>query len=74
MTILLSDAEMLAKIGGIRGKEISRSTLWRLRKDDPTFPKRSVLKTVERIFNLPALPSVIGETDLADMFEAGVLP
>lgn len=34
----------------------------------------SVLRTVERIFGLPLLDAVKGSTDLADMFEPGVLP
>ena len=34
----------------------------------------SVLRTVERIFGLPILDAVKGNTDLADMFEPGVLP
>lgn len=34
----------------------------------------SVLRTVERIFNLPPLDAVRDENDLADLFEPGVLP
>lgn len=35
---------------------------------------RALLKTIERIFGLPVLDAVRDATDLADMFEPGVLP
>lgn len=38
MSRLLSDPELCRKIGESRGKPISRSTLWRERKQ-PDFPK-----------------------------------
>jgi hypothetical protein len=33
-----------------------------------------MLKTIQRIFGLPALASVKDAADLPDMFEAGILP
>jgi predicted DNA-binding transcriptional regulator AlpA len=39
MTKMLSDNEICRKIGEGREKPISRSTLWRLRKDDNSFPR-----------------------------------
>ena len=50
---------------------------WGVKKDYESklrYSHRSVLKTVERIFSLPVLPAVKDATDLADMFEPGILP
>ena len=38
------------------------------------YSHRSVVKTIERIFGLPVLDAVKSASDLADMFEPGVLP
>lgn len=38
------------------------------------YSHRSIIKTTERIFGLPALKSVTDASDFADMFEPGILP
>ena len=38
------------------------------------YSHRSMLRTIERIFGLPALDAVKGATDFSDMFEPGALP
>jgi hypothetical protein len=43
-------------------------------ESDVEVSHRSVLRTVERIFSLPALPAVSDSNDLSDMFEDGALP
>ena len=50
---------------------------WGVKKDYESrirYSHGSMLKTIERIFGLPVLDAVKEATDLADMFEPGILP